>query len=64
MKKLLLIIVLLAVVVIVGSWLSQSSPSAPLEADSTENINKELSALDLGDLDSEFQTANSDINSL
>lgn len=64
MKKILLIVVLLVIVVIAVNWLSGSSPSTSLQADSTETIAKELEAVDLGDLDSEFQTVNSDLNTL
>ncbi len=67
MKKLLLIIVVLAVV-IAGIWLLSSSSKeqqvlAPAE-DSTGMIANDLNNINLGDLNSDFQSVNADVNSL
>ncbi len=45
---------------------SQTSPTAPPAAkeDTTSAINRDLQALDTGDLDKEFKAVDADINSL
>lgn len=72
MKKLIWIIVII-VIVIVGFliWGSKSSRvSAPTGAevvpgnDTTAAINQDLSGLDVGDLNEEFQSIDADLNQL
>ena len=75
MKKALIILVAI-VLGLLGVVYFSSKPESPTtapvktsnnqaaEADSTAAINSELESVDLGDLDAEFKTIDSDLNSL
>lgn len=65
MKKVLMLLVLVAVVAL-GVWLFRSSPEVAKESatDTTASINEQLGNVDLGDLDKEFQSVDSDLNTL
>ena len=77
-KTLLIIIILIAVIVVGGIWWwtkskapspGPSTPSTPQTelqppADSTAAINQSLNQVDLGDVDTDLQKLDSDINSL
>ena len=77
-KKILLLIVVLIVIVGVAIWLWKAGPSyAPtlpsgngtpitpvIPDDTTSAVVEELDTLDLGDLDTEFQTIDQDLQGL
>ncbi|OHA68252.1 MAG: hypothetical protein A3A27_00210 [Candidatus Wildermuthbacteria bacterium RIFCSPLOWO2_01_FULL_47_18] len=73
MNKTILIVVGVAVLVLAGIWFWSQQSSAPSQAqqpssqepsDNTASINADLEALDLGDVDKEFQGIDADVNSL
>ncbi|MDP2637197.1 MAG: hypothetical protein Q8P03_01130 [bacterium] len=68
-KNILIGIVIIAAVVLVGVWMfsqqgteTQQESEAP--ADTTGSIQADLDALDLGDLDAEFESIDQDLNDL
>lgn len=65
MKKVLMLLVAAAVVVL-GVLLFRSSPklTEKAETDTTASIAQQLEGVDLEDLDKEFQSVDSDLNSL
>jgi len=74
-KNVLIIILIVVVLVILGVVLLRPGtpvtapttgevPGVQLAPDSTGAINQELESVDLGDLDAEFQSIDSDLNSL
>lgn len=74
-KNVLIIILVVVVLVILGviffrpgtpvtAPTTGETPGATLSPDSTGAINQELESVDLGNLDAEFQSIDSDLNSL
>lgn len=72
-KNILIVIVVVAVLVLAGVWFWSRQSSAPSQtqqpltqesSDTTASINADLNALDLGDVDKEFQDIDTDLNSL
>ncbi len=71
MNKTLLIVLVLAVVV-VGIWMLSSSSQAPQQQASVQQpandtvaaINSDLNSINVNDLDQDFQSVNSDLNTL
>lgn len=63
MKKLYIIIVVVAVAALVYWWWSSKQVSVPEPSD-TSDINQELNALEVNDLDNEFEEINKDLETL
>ena len=69
MNKNILIGIVVIAVILVGVWIflqqgteTQQESQAP--ADTTSSIQADLDALDLGDVDAEFESIDQDLNSL
>ncbi len=52
------------VAVALGWWWSQNRVSMPPVSDKTAAIEKDLSAIDLGNVDKELQSTDADVNAL
>ncbi len=66
-KQTLLLSVVVVILVVLGIWyFSSSAPqqSAQQPEDSATAIASDLNSIDLGDINSDFQSVNSDINTL
>lgn len=72
MNKNILIIAVAVVVIALAGWLWYQKGYAPAteqetsqeQSDTTSSIQADLEALDLGDLDAEFESIDQDLNSL
>ncbi|MDP2664385.1 MAG: hypothetical protein Q8O97_00220 [bacterium] len=72
-KNILIISAAVGVLVLAGIWFWSKQSSAPSQtqqpssqepSDNTASINADLDALDLGDIDKEFQGIDADLNTL
>ena len=67
-KKLLIAIIVIVLAAAALWWWQSQVPAAPSAeetgSDDTATISQELDAVDLGDLDKEFQTIDADLNAL
>lgn len=64
MRKIILSIIIIIIVLIFIWWRQNRQEAEPLEGDTTTQINQQLESLGLGQLDSEFQGIDSELNNL
>lgn len=62
MTKIIITIIIIVIVALAIWW--WQSQEKPVEGDTTEAISEQLESLDLGDLGSEFQAIDAELNNL